>query len=439
VSETGSMNFYVDGKVQGTAQSMSGVGDLNNNQPLYMATDIVGDFAFTGFLDEVKIWSKTLTQNEVREKMHLTAYASQESNLVAYYQFNNTTTGTLEYDKKGTNNLTFNGTTVRVTSTAPVGGGTSFRLTVNSSGTKDFTNTDCQIEFPASSPYPDGEIVVTKLNIAPDQNPATGTPLSNKYWIVNNYGTNANFSTLTSIKFSNLGVFASGNAGNYLLYKRASNSDATWGANIDNGDVLTPNDNTTLTFSTNNNITSFSQFTIARDASVLPIDQVAITWQVADEKEVNHYIIERSFDGKSFVFLKKEEKGSINVHQPSYLAHDDTPQYGTNYYRLKIVEIDGSVHYSTIKSVVLEGSPMSYQVYPNPTADKLNIEFVGERAQVVDFELINAVGQIVYRYTLQSREGKNHLFFNTNSMPVGLYSLKIRQGNAMKMEKVVIQ
>jgi Concanavalin A-like lectin/glucanases superfamily/Secretion system C-terminal sorting domain len=406
---------------------------------------------FKGQMDEVCVYNRALSQNEIRELMNLTrnnpnaGMPGVDASLISYYQFNESASKPT-YDKSKDNNLTFVGGVTKTTvSTAPVGGGSAHRMTVNTGGVKDFIGTNCQIEFPASGTYPNGELVVTALNIAPDQNPTTGSSINNKYWVIRNYGTNT-FSTLSSIRFSNLGNSAIGAANNFKLYKRNSNADgATWGISVDAADVLSSANNNTLTFSTGNGITSFSQFMLTQEAvlavelldfkAVLNNKAVDVSWRVADEKDVLHYIVERSTDGKVFEVLKQQK----TEQSLTYTVKDETPQYGTNYYRLKIVEKDGSVRYSAVKSVVLESSQMSYNVYPNPTADKLNIEFVAERTQVIDFELINVVGQIVYRYTLQSKEGKNHLFFNTNSIPAGLYSLKIRQGNKMKIEKVIIQ
>jgi photosystem II stability/assembly factor-like uncharacterized protein len=273
VNNIGNMTLYVDGVSIGT-QSLSTVVTISNGAQLYFGKDNNGgesSYPYSGLIDEVKIWDVPLTVNDIREKMHLTAYP-QEPNLVGYYQFNNdlATLGASEYDRKGINNLTFTTTASRVASTAPVGGGTFSRLSVTASGIKTFTDTDCEIDFSGGT-LSSGDVVVSKLNIAPNVNPTTGTPLPNKYWIVNNFGTNPTFSTLTSIKFSNLGTFASGAANGFKLYKRPSNADAAWGASIDAGDVLTSTNNNTLTFSTNNGINTFSQFTIAKEGLTLSL------------------------------------------------------------------------------------------------------------------------------------------------------------------------
>jgi photosystem II stability/assembly factor-like uncharacterized protein len=405
---------------------------------------------FKGEMDEVCIYSRALSQNEIRELMHLTrnnpnaGMPATDATLISYYQFNESA-GNPTFDRAKDNHLTFIGGVSKANpSTAPVGGGSAFRMTVNSGGVKDFTGTNCQIEFPASGTYPNGELVVTALNTAPNQTPPTGTPLSNKYFIVNNYGTNT-FTTLSSMRFSNLGNFAIGAANNFKLYKRPSNATTPWGASIDAADVLTTANNNTLTFSTNNGITSFSQFMLTKEAvlavelldfkAVLNNKTVEVSWHVADEKKVKQYIIERSNDGRAFAALAQQS----NTQSSKYTTQDDTPQYGANYYRLKIVETDGSIQYSPIRTVIVEDNKVDYKVYPNPTADILNIQFVSNAAQTTQFDMFDAVGRLIYSHTTKAQEGNNHLFIKTKQFGAGVYTLSIKQNQVVTVKKVVIE
>ncbi len=440
VTRTGNAVLYMDGVSAGST-SAAALLSINSSYPICIGLDGAYNYVYAGDIDEVKIWDVALTQAQIREKMHVTAPTS-EANLINYYQFNESTTN--EYDR-GSNsyNLTFSSNATRSTSTAPVGGGTVFRTTVNAAGAVDFTGTNCQINF-AGSTLPNGEVVVSALDVSPDQNPTAGNALTNKYWVVDNYGTNAGLA-LTSISFGNLGSFvAGGSASNYKLFKRGSNAHgATWGTAIDAADVMTTTNNNTLTFSTGNGITSFSQFMITRDAvlkvellefnAVLTNKQVQLTWKIVDEKDVNHYILERSFDGKTFDFLQKQDKGKFSIT-------DETPQYNVNYYRLKVVENDGQSTYSPIRSVNFEGGKKTeFKIYPNPTADILNLQFDADKAQNTRVELFDNLGKLVHAYDFTSKEGSNHLFFNTGSFAAGLYSLKIQQGATVVVEKVVIR
>jgi photosystem II stability/assembly factor-like uncharacterized protein len=262
VDEDGVMTFYIDGVSQGTPQSMTGIASVNNGTPLYIATDILGDFPFTGEIDEVKIWISVQTQAEVREKRHLTAYQSQDLSLVSYYQFNNTTTGATELDRVGFNNLTLEGGAAsRIASTSPFYGGVSQRLSVSTSNsTAVFDQPKLSIAF--GSVVPNGEICVSRLNGAPIALPTNYEAVGNRYWLVNNYGTTNTALSVTSMVFSGFNV-NSAVPSRYKLYKRASNANlqSDW-VFVDDADAVTLGTNGSVTFSTSLNMTSFSQFVI---------------------------------------------------------------------------------------------------------------------------------------------------------------------------------
>ncbi|MEO0044329.1 MAG: hypothetical protein RL329_3777, partial [Bacteroidota bacterium] len=229
---------------------------------------------FKGLIDEVCLYNRALTINELREKMHLIKNPASEVGLKGYYQFDETSG--VVWNKALNSSTNFTGAATRATSTAPVAVGTSQRINVATGGIKDFTNSNVSFELPVSAILPNGDIVVSELNAAPDQLPTGGTPLSTKYWIVNNYGTNPNFTPLLNLKFKNLSSLSSP-APNYKLYRRNFNADgATWATTLDGGDDLASN---TLTFTPAAaciGITSFGQLTITDDVSAsLPTPCVA--------------------------------------------------------------------------------------------------------------------------------------------------------------------
>lgn len=395
---------------------------------------------FKGLIDEVCFYNRALSQDELREKMHLMKDPTTDASLKGYFQFNET--NAVIWNKIDGKFASFSGAATRATSTAPVATGTSQRMNITTGGIKDFTNQNLSLEFPTSGTLPNGEIVVSALSAAPDQNPTTGTPLSNRYWIINNYGSNTTFATLNNLTFNNLGSFATGAATNFKLYKRTSNAEgATWGSSIATATNI--NINNSISFGNGNNITSFSQFALMTEAvlaleildfnAILKDTKVELSWKLAHIKDVNYYIIERSIDGKNFDFLQQATKNQL-------FTQDETPQYGVNYYRLKIVENTGAITYSPIRSVNFE-LPLKvvYTIYPNPTADILNIKFHSEFPQTIDFELVSAIGQIVHTYRLEAKQGNNHLYFRTSLYPTGQYILRIKQGNNITTNKVIIK
>jgi len=175
---------------------------------------------FNGQIDEVCLWNKALTQNEIRELRHLTRTGPvpYTDDLEVYYQFN-LASGSNVMDRIGVRHASLAGDAEKVISTAPVGGGVSERLTVTSSSAYTWNSSNTQIDFGFT--HPGGEVVVSRLNVLPDSLP-NSNPSTGHYWIVNNYG-NLNFTNLDHLKLKTATGLPFGNPGNAKLYTRDQN------------------------------------------------------------------------------------------------------------------------------------------------------------------------------------------------------------------------
>ncbi len=262
VTRPGQAIMYVDGIQRSSASTTILVNTIFTGFKMVIGSDVNDNYKFSGIVDEIRIWNAPLSQATLREKRHLTSIAN-ETNLLMYYQFNALGSTEFDFGSSG-NHLVFGSNAMRQVSTAPVGGGTSFRMTVNSGGIKDFTGTDCQIEFPGSGTYPNGELCVTRIDTMPNDLPINTTSANKQYWIINNYGSNSSFSPLTQLKLSNFNV-TSTTPSDYGLYKRISNGHQNnqW-TSEDVADVIITGILGSTTFNTGLNITSFSQFYLSR-------------------------------------------------------------------------------------------------------------------------------------------------------------------------------
>jgi len=220
-----------------TTLYLNGVASVNTTDPSAFNFDGVLNFGadpnwsgrrFKGEMDEVLFYNRALSQNEIRELMHLTRVPADETDLMGYWQFNRTS-GTIT-DRVGSNHASLVGAATRSTSTAPVGPGESSRMDVTAAGVYTFGTTDLTLEFPAGgTTFPDGELCVTRIDHAPDQVPEGET--TDAYWVIRNYGNNTTFDELTSMTFNNVEVSTenANNPASLNLFKRASHADGdTW-------------------------------------------------------------------------------------------------------------------------------------------------------------------------------------------------------------------
>ena len=225
-----------------------------------------------GQIDEVCFYNRSLSQNEIRELMHLTRnHNTFDPSLKTYYQFNEV--GPNIYDRAGSANGILNGSSAHQLSTAPVGSGNSDRLTVVSSGLKAFPNEGMNLTF-ALGATPNGEICVTRLNLQPDSVPTNRTfaNTAQKYWIINNYGTNTGFTSLSDITLTGYGAITPTQAASprkYKLFRRATGDflSASWNK-IDSAYAATSGTNAVVSYS--GSAVSFfnTQYTITHDSCV---------------------------------------------------------------------------------------------------------------------------------------------------------------------------
>lgn len=214
-----------------------------------------------GLIDEVAIYDRPLSTGELRDLRHLTKKPTEDPSLISYYQFNSTDVN--DYDKVGTKHVFMTNGATKEISGAPIGGGTSQRITVNTGGLKDFSNAGAKLYFPYTGTLPNGEIVVTKINQQPNILPSTIFP-ANKYWVVNNYGTNTTFATLDSIRLYESGNISGGCVmESYILHRRLTNSDlSNWMFNDNSDHFDAYSQPPFISFSTANTINSAGQLFI---------------------------------------------------------------------------------------------------------------------------------------------------------------------------------
>jgi pectinesterase len=96
-------------------------------------------------------------------------------------------------------------------------------------------------------------------------------------------------------------------------------------------------------------------------------NKVILNWETTNEINIDRYEVEKSNNGNSFESIQTiTSRNSINNN--SYTATDNAPFNGNNYYRLKIVEKDGTLQYS--KTIVINTlKKTSLQIFPQPVVN----------------------------------------------------------------------
>ncbi|MCR9171575.1 MAG: T9SS type A sorting domain-containing protein [bacterium] len=99
--------------------------------------------------------------------------------------------------------------------------------------------------------------------------------------------------------------------------------------------------------------------------------EVLLNWTTNSEWDNDYFDIEKSVDAENYISIGRVQGQGTKGSPTAYLFKDETPISGTNYYRLKQVDFDGTTTYSDIRTVVLESEHM---LYPNPVKDLLILQ-----------------------------------------------------------------
>ncbi|MEP6675423.1 MAG: T9SS type A sorting domain-containing protein [Ferruginibacter sp.] len=152
-------------------------------------------------------------------------------------------------------------------------------------------------------------------------------------------------------------------------------------------------------------------------------NSIQLSWQTIAENKSRGFEIERSSDGNHFSSISFINSRGTNGNGAVYNYPDAAPVSGKNYYRLKLLDIDGHFTYSPIRFVDISKSSQ-LTVYPNPVADKLNINTAYNFNNAL-LQLYDVNGKQIKQATLN---GSGTIVVASNELAAGHYSGRITEG-----------
>jgi hypothetical protein len=174
------------------------------------------------------------------------------------------------------------------------------------------------------------------------------------------------------------------------------------------------------------------QLTLASPGIVLPVTLSAFTahnsscvaslkWTTASEQNSKHFEVQHSTDGINFSTVGiVPSNGNSNIERHYNFNSNLSSQ--NNYFRLHMVDIDGSSKFSPIVSVTTTCSNRVVTLYPNPSRNMVTITGLSGENHL---RLLDNLGQVI-----KSIKTSNHSeTFNISNFPTGTYLLQILTNN----------
>ena len=132
-----------------------------------------------------------------------------------------------------------------------------------------------------------------------------------------------------------------------------------------------------------------------------------------------------------------------NSTYTGYSWTDNNPSNGTNFYRIRSVDRDGTGKFSPIVKVEAEKtSAGNITIYPNPIrGGVINLRFTNQPAGTYQVRLISNSGQVVIKDKLVVNSSNySTAIFTNKKLPKGVYQLETRSpDNQVSLLPAIVQ
>ncbi|MEO1448205.1 MAG: PKD domain-containing protein [Bacteroidota bacterium] len=165
--------------------------------------------------------------------------------------------------------------------------------------------------------------------------------------------------------------------------------------------------------------------------------RILLTWETASEDGFDRFVLERSQDGTIFSGIGEVEgRGNRNEGASYQYGDEKLPKAaGIFYYRLRLLDIDGSFEYSDIKAVNLEegyGIELSIGPVPVSVGEVMEARIQVELEKTYRIGLTNPLGQIIWEDRLPAKNETIVREIATNGLKPGIYLVYVQDVNDPK-------
>jgi hypothetical protein len=152
-------------------------------------------------------------------------------------------------------------------------------------------------------------------------------------------------------------------------------------------------------------------------------------WTTSSEVDVDYFKIEKSSDTKSWQEIGIVKASNLLTGK-SYSFDDYTMRSPILFYRLKIIDLDGSYEYSDIIYLRNDNPELEINISPNPTSGLLNLSNVSG-VEIKNLIIINSNNQIVQNLKNISNQ------IDISNIKSGIYTFRIETNKGWLNKRII--
>ncbi len=172
-------------------------------------------------------------------------------------------------------------------------------------------------------------------------------------------------------------------------------------------------------------------------ATLLPGDKALLKWTASDAVDFDHFIIQRSTDDETFTDVATIGSATADSTLTQQYSYTDQFTYNGNvFYRLAMVDHDGTTTYSTIAVLPMQESA-AIRIYPTVvTNGQLTVESPSSISQA-QFQLYDMNGQKLLVRNWSEFQGIQQVAIGSN-LAAGAYIALLSDGQSILTKQIII-
>jgi len=164
------------------------------------------------------------------------------------------------------------------------------------------------------------------------------------------------------------------------------------------------------------------------EATPIESNYIQVDWSTEEEDHLAHFEVERSLDNSQFNFLAQvSAQGNSQLIQDYQLDDYEVLPNVNYYYRLRLVNNDGSFSYSptVVARLYGETAEENIRIFPNPASGNAQIDILSSQERNLQIRVFDAIGQLIYEQDAQTQIGHQLIQLPAQDWPAGLYLIQV--------------
>lgn len=163
-----------------------------------------------------------------------------------------------------------------------------------------------------------------------------------------------------------------------------------------------------------------------------------LIWNTATELRNDRFEVERSFTGQAFAAVGTVKGHGTTNTGAAYRFTDANVRAqaasGTVYYRLKQVDTDGKVTYSSVRTVGFSKQAAAISVAPNPATTEATLDLTTLPLGQYQVAIFDATGRIMYK---AGHAGGEQVGLAMSTWPTGMYLVVVQGANGKFTQRLI--